>query len=156
MDAELVLDGLRGQADLPTDALLPFGFQVPVPGVSQERIFQVIEQLKQQGGPGGGLGNFLGVFGMLSAGGLLSFGIFSLGIMPYISSSIIFSILGKVVPSIEKMVKEGSQGQKRLNQWMRWGTVPICLIQAIFLINCQYEFRLLGTQEMCSSHIVWI
>ncbi len=111
------------------------GFQVPVPGVSQERIFQVIEQLKEQGGPGGGLGNFLGVFGMLSAGGLLSFGIFSLGIMPYISSSIIFSILGKVVPSIEKMVKEGSQGQKRLNQWMRWGTVPICLIQAIFVIE---------------------
>jgi preprotein translocase subunit SecY len=53
--------------------------------------------------------------------------------MPYISSSIIFSILGKVVPSIEKMVKEGSQGQKRLNQWMRWGTVPICIVQAAFV-----------------------
>jgi preprotein translocase subunit SecY len=55
--------------------------------------------------------------------------------MPYISSSIIFSILAKVIPSIEQMVKEGSQGQKRLNQWMRWGTVPICILQAIFVVE---------------------
>jgi preprotein translocase subunit SecY len=112
------------------------GFQIPIPGISAERIGQVLQAVEEQGGrPGGGLGQLMGTFSMLSAGGLLSFGIFSLGIMPYISSSIIFSILGKVIPSIEKMVKEGSQGQKWLQQWMRWGTVPICLIQAIFLLQ---------------------
>ncbi len=111
------------------------GFQIPVPGISSMRIAQVLDQIKSQSDAGGGLGQMLGLVSILSAGGLLSFGIFSLGIMPYISSSIIFSILGKVIPSIEKMVKEGSQGQKRMNQWMRWGTVPICLIQAIFVIE---------------------
>ncbi len=116
-------------------AVYRVGFQIPIPGISQERVLQALETLEQGGGGGGALGGLIGTFGALSAGGLLSFGIFSLGIMPYISSSIIFSILGKVIPSIEKMVKEGSQGQKRLNQWMRWGTVPICLIQAVFVIE---------------------
>ena len=116
-------------------AIYRVGFQIPIPGISQARIFDVIRQMEAQGGPGGGIGGILGTFSALSAGGFMSFGIFSLGIMPYISSSIIFSILGKVVPSIEKIAKEGSQGQKRLNQWMRWGTVPICLIQAVFILQ---------------------
>jgi len=112
------------------------GFQIPIPGISLERVQQVQKIIEEQGaGAGGAFGGFFSMVSVLSAGGLLSIGIFSLGIMPYISSSIIFSILGKVVPSIEKMVKEGSQGQKRLNQWMRWGTVPICLVQAAFLVK---------------------
>ena len=116
-------------------AVYRVGFQIPIPGISQARIFEVLRTMEEQGGPGGGLGGILGTFSALSAGGFMSFGIFSLGIMPYISSSIIFSILGKVVPSIEKIAKEGSQGQKRLNQWMRWGTVPICIIQSIFILQ---------------------
>ena len=116
-------------------AVYRVGFQIPIPGVSQERIMEVMAQIEQQGSSGGAFGGLLGTFSALSAGGFLSFGVFSLGIMPYISSSIIFSILGKVIPSIEKMVKEGSQGQKRLNQWMRWGTVPICLIQSVFILQ---------------------
>jgi preprotein translocase subunit SecY len=116
-------------------AVYRVGFQIPIPGISQERIMEVFEQIESQGGGGGAFGGLLGTFSALSAGGFLSFGVFSLGIMPYISSSIIFSILGKVIPSIEKMVKEGSQGQKRLNQWMRWGTVPICVIQSIFILQ---------------------
>ena len=116
-------------------AVYRVGFQIPIPGISQARIFDVLRTMEEQGGPGGGLGGILGTFSALSAGGFMSFGIFSLGIMPYISSSIIFSILGKVVPSIEKIAKEGSQGQKRLNQWMRYGTVPICIIQSIFILQ---------------------
>src|SRR5687767_2829444 len=112
------------------------GFQIPLPGISLQRVHEALSVIESQGeGAGGTFSTFFNMVGVLSAGDLLQFGIFSLGIMPYISSSIIFSILGKVVPSIERMVKEGSQGQKRLNQWMRWGTVPICLIQAIFVIE---------------------
>jgi preprotein translocase subunit SecY len=112
------------------------GFQVPIPGISLSRLEGVFEAIKQQqAGPEGAVAGFVSIISVLSAGGILSFGIFSMGIMPYISSSIIFSILGKVVPSIERMVKEGSQGQKRLNQWMRWGTVPICVVQAVFLLE---------------------
>lgn len=110
------------------------GYQIPLPGISMSRIHEIHNDIEQHGG-GGGLGGLLNLMGVLSAGDVLSFGIFSLGIMPYISSSIIFSILAKVVPSIETMVKEGSQGQKKLNQWMRWGTVPICILQAIFMIQ---------------------
>ncbi len=70
---------------------------------------------------------------MLSAGSLLSGMLFSLGIMPYISSSIIFSLLTKVVPSLEKIAKEGTSGQRRINQWTRIATVPICILQALFI-----------------------
>ena len=111
------------------------GFQIPIPGISQADISRVVSEMASKSGSGGAFGEAISVINMLSAGGILSFGIFSLGIMPYISSSIIFSILGKVIPSIEKMVKEGSQGQKKLNQWMRWGTVPICLVQSVFILE---------------------
>ena len=112
------------------------GTQVPIPGISLQRVHSWLAEIEKQGAEAGGaFGNFFNIVGSLSAGDLLQCGIFSLGIMPYISSSIIFSILGKVVPSLEKMVKEGSQGQKRLNQWMRWGTVPICVVQAAFVVK---------------------
>ncbi len=81
------------------------GFRIPIPGISEERVSDALAQFEAQGGAGGALGGVFSTVSMLSAGGLMSFGIFSLGIMPYISSSIIFSILGKVIPSIEKMVK---------------------------------------------------
>lgn len=132
------IDDLRRK--IVTTLLLLFvyriGFQIPIPGISLQRVQEVLGQIEAQGAGGSGpFGGFFNMVGVLSAGGLLSIGIFSLGIMPYISSSIIFSILGKVVPSIEKVVKEGSQGQKRLNQWMRWGTVPICIVQAAFVVK---------------------
>ncbi|MCG3133709.1 MAG: Protein translocase subunit SecY [Planctomycetes bacterium] len=111
------------------------GYQVPLPGISMHRILEIHRDIEERGGGGGALGGLLNLMGVLSAGDVLSFGIFSLGIMPYISSSIIFSILAKVVPSIEQMVKEGSQGQKKLNQWMRWGTIPIAVLQGIFMIE---------------------
>jgi preprotein translocase subunit SecY len=111
------------------------GYQVPLPGIALGRIQRIWQDIQEQGGGDAPLGGLLNLVSILSAGDVLSFGIFSLGIMPYISSSIIFSILAKVVPSIEQMVKEGSQGQKRLNQWMRWGTVPICLLQGIFVLE---------------------
>lgn len=111
------------------------GYQVPLPGISLGRIQEIWRSIENQAGGDAPLGGLLNLVSILSAGDVLSFGIFSLGIMPYISSSIIFSILAKVIPSIEQMVKEGSQGQKRLNQWMRWGTVPICLLQGIFVLE---------------------
>jgi preprotein translocase subunit SecY len=112
------------------------GSQIPIPGVSLQRVQQVLAEFERQGAESNNpFGGFFTMVGVLSAGGLLQISIFSLGIMPYISSSIIFSILAKVVPAIEKVVKEGSQGQKRLNQWMRWGTVPICIVQAAFVVK---------------------
>lgn len=111
------------------------GYQIPIPGIPLQKVIDVYRQIESRGSSGDALGTLIGMVNVLSAGDVLSCGIFSLGIMPYISSSIIFSILAKVIPQIEQIAKEGSQGQKRLNQWMRWGTVPICLIQAVFVIH---------------------
>src|SRR5262245_57419138 len=78
------------------------GTQIPIPGISLQRVQEALAEFERQGAESNNpFGNFFTMVGVLSAGGLLQISIFSLGIMPYISSSIIFSILGKVVPSIE-------------------------------------------------------
>ena len=101
------------------------GFQVPIPGMSPDFIRRMGE---------GMAGNTL--FGLMNAFSGAALGqtvIFGLGIMPYISASIIFSMLSKVSPRIEAVAKEGASGQKKINQWTRLTTVPIALIQAIFI-----------------------
>jgi preprotein translocase subunit SecY len=100
------------------------GFHIPIPGISPEFLEEASRGAGSQ------------VFGLLSAftGGALSEAvIFGLGIMPYISSSIIFSVLGKVSPQIEALQKEGASGQKKINQWTRLASVPISLIQGLFV-----------------------
>jgi preprotein translocase subunit SecY len=99
------------------------GFHVPMPGMSPKF-------LEEQAATGST------VFGLISAFSGGSIGetvIFALGIMPYISASIIFSVLAKVSPQIEAIQKEGATGQKKINQWTRLATVPIALVQATFI-----------------------
>ncbi|MHC4473730.1 MAG: preprotein translocase subunit SecY, partial [Planctomycetota bacterium] len=120
------------------------GWHVPLPGISMKSLVQAFEST---GGSGGG--ELIGLINVLSAGGLLSFGLFSLGIMPYISSSIIFSLLTKVVPALEKLSKEGASGQKKINQYTRWATVPICMVQAMFVLKFlspSASMEMVGTQ----------
>jgi preprotein translocase subunit SecY len=107
-------------------AVFRLGFHVVLPGVDAEALAY------SHGGQGKAKG-LVDLFNMLSAGGLLSCTLFSLGIMPYISASIIFSLLVKVVPALEKVSKDGVQGQRRINQWTRLATVPICIFQALFV-----------------------
>ena len=98
------------------------GIHIPVPGLSPRFL-----QEQAQGST---------VFGLLSAFSGGSVGdtvIFALGIMPYISASIIFSVLAKVSPQIEAVQKEGAAGQKKINQWTRLATVPIALVQSTFI-----------------------
>jgi preprotein translocase subunit SecY len=71
---------------------------------------------------------------VLTGGSLQSATVFSLGVMPYISASIIFSLLAKAVPALEKIAKEGQSGQRKINQYTRLATVGICLIQSWFVI----------------------
>ena len=67
---------------------------------------------------------------MFSGGNLSNACIFGLGIMPYISSSIIFQLLGSVYPPLEKLQKEGESGRKKINEYTRYATVPICMVQS--------------------------
>lgn len=81
-----------------------------------------------------GQGGLFGVLNAISGSAIGSATVFSLGVMPYISASIVFSLLAKMVPALEQVAKEGAAGQKKINQWTRLATVPICLFQAAFIV----------------------
>ena len=98
------------------------GFQVPIPGMSPEFLKTTAEQ-----------GSILGMMSAFSGGAIGDTVIFALGIMPYISASIIFQMLSKVSPTLEAVAKEGASGQKKINQWTRLAVVPIALLQATFV-----------------------
>ena len=100
------------------------GFQIPIPGMSPE----FVEQIAGQAGS-----TAFGLLSAFSGGQIGQTVIFALGIMPYISASIIFSILAKVSPQIEAIQKEGASGQKKINQWTRLSVVPIAFLQALFI-----------------------
>jgi preprotein translocase subunit SecY len=106
------------------------GWNIPIPGVD-------LTVLKGQDREGSA--SFAAMFELLSGGLLTSCALFSLGIMPYISASIIFSLLAKVVPALEKVAKEGSAGQRKINQWTRLATVPLAFIQAIIVVNTMFD-----------------
>src|SRR5210317_1003247 len=98
-----------------------FGAHITVPGLD-------VGVLRQQFGA---LQNtFFGIYDMFVGGGLSRATIFALGIMPYISASIMFQLLAAVFPTVEKLQKEGDEGRKKLTQWTRYTTVGLSLMQA--------------------------
>src|SRR5258706_1841231 len=107
-------------------AIYRIGFHVPLPGVDQSR-FGAKGQTGDGSSPGDKVRNYVATF---SGGDLNSSTIFGLGIMPYISASIIFQLLTTVVPALEKLQKEGETGRKKIQEWTRYATVPLCMIQA--------------------------
>ena len=104
-------------------ALYRLGSHLPVPGVN----IDAVEDIQSQFGGS----NILGFLNTFSGGGLGRIAIFALGIMPYITASIIFQLLQAVVPSIEKLSKEGEVGQARITQYTRYLTVALALGQSI-------------------------
>jgi preprotein translocase subunit SecY len=98
------------------------GTHVPVPGIDPDQLRQLFQS--QQGG-------ILGLFNMFSGGALSRFSVFALGIMPYISASIIMQMLTYVLPSLESLRKEGESGRRKITQYTRYGTVALALFQAI-------------------------
>jgi preprotein translocase subunit SecY len=109
-------------------AIYRLGAHITVPGVDVVALRDLASQLQ---------GTLFGLYDMFVGGGLQRATIFALGIMPYISASIMFQLFAAVFPTIEKMQKEGEEGRKRLNQWTRYVTVLLCIVQgyayAIFL-----------------------
>jgi preprotein translocase subunit SecY len=96
------------------------GAHITVPGVNVTILQQTFGALQ---------GGILGIYDMFVGGGLSRATIFALGIMPYISASIMFQLLAAVFPTIEKLQKEGEEGRKKLTQWTRYTTVVLCLLQ---------------------------
>jgi preprotein translocase subunit SecY len=106
--------------------LYRIGCNVPTPGVNGALLTQYFQQSQQQG-------TLLTMFALFSGGAIERMTVFALGIMPYISSTIIFQLLMAVIPALEKLAKEGQTGQQKLNQYMRLGTVGLAFIQSFFL-----------------------
>src|SRR5438270_7318336 len=97
------------------------GAHIPVPGIDPIRLAELFSG--QQGG-------ILGMFNMFSGGALRRFTIFALGIMPYISASIIMQLMTAVSPQLEQLRKEGETGRRKITQYTRYGTVFLALFQA--------------------------
>ncbi|MFO7761264.1 MAG: preprotein translocase subunit SecY [Thermodesulfobacteriota bacterium] len=100
------------------------GVQIPTPGINGEALAVFFEQQA---------GTLFGMFNMFSGGALENFSIFALGIMPYISASIIFQLLTVVVPQLEALKKEGEAGQRKITQYTRYATVGLSLIQSMMI-----------------------
>lgn len=116
-------------------AVYRLGGHVPLPGVDAEVLGAAIANLQK------GFQGFLGLYDLFAGGNLSKATVFALGIMPYISASIIIQLLGAVVPYFQKLQKEGEEGRKKITQLTRYGTVLISLAQgwsiAVFLTNME-------------------
>ncbi len=105
-------------------AIYRLGVFITVPGVNRVEMTHVVTK--------GGSGSFLGMFDMFSGGALSQFSIFTLGIMPYVTASIVMQLLTVVVPRLDQLNKEGEQGRRRINQLTRYGTVLVAIVQSWF------------------------
>jgi len=103
-------------------AVYRVGCHIPTPGIDSQALAHFFAQAR---------GTLLGMFDMFSGGALEKLTVFALGIMPYISASIIFQLLTVVIPAIEKLSKEGESGRKKITQYTRYGTIVLSVVQAL-------------------------
>ncbi len=99
------------------------GAHIPIPGINVEALKNYFTEAETAG--------LLDFFDLFAGGALKRFTIFALGIMPYISASIIIDLLKVVIPHLDELAKEGAQGQKKLSQYTKYGTVFLCTIQGL-------------------------
>ncbi len=100
------------------------GVQIPTPGINGEALAAFFAEHSK---------TLFGMFNMFSGGALENFSIFALGIMPYISASIIIQLLTVVIPQLESLKKEGATGQRKITTYTRFGTVALALVQGMFI-----------------------
>ena len=123
-------------------ALYRVGVHVPIPGVDAARLSEFFQS---QGA------NLFGMFNMFSGGALERFSIFALGVMPYISASIIAQLLTVVVPHLEALSKEGDAGRKKITQYTRYGTIVLALVQGFFIANTLLSSNLGGSGSVVTG-----
>jgi preprotein translocase subunit SecY len=102
-------------------AIYRLGAHIPTAGVNLQALETLAGQFQ---------GTLFGIYDMFTGGALARATVFALGIMPYISASIIFQVLGATFPAIEKLQKEGEEGRRKITQWTRYSTVFLCIMQA--------------------------
>jgi preprotein translocase subunit SecY len=127
-------------------AVYRFGSWLPAPGVSSDQITSYFNQ-------GGGSGTILGLLSLFSGGALSRFSIFALGIMPYITASIILQLMTVVIPRLEQLQKEGESGYAKINQYTRYLTVSLSAMQAA---GYTYLFKRQGALEASTARVILI
>ncbi len=105
-------------------AVYRIGSFVPTPGIDPSQLHRF------SGGLGGGLLNMMDLF---TGGNMSNVTVFALGVMPYISASIIIQLMTSVIPTLERLSREGEGGRRKINQYTRYGTIIVCVIQAVML-----------------------
>jgi len=105
------------------------GCHIPTPGVNGAVLSEFFRRINENSGGG----TIFGMMNMFSGGAMENMTVFALGIMPYISSSIIMQLLTAVIPALEKLSKEGQAGYQKINQYTRYGTVGLCMVQSFFI-----------------------
>ncbi len=128
-------------------AIYRVGWQVPLPIVDPKAMSAFAQET-------GGIGDLLKTVAVFSASQLSQATIFGLGIMPYISASIIFQLLATVWPPLEKLSKEGEAGRKKINEYTRYATVLICLVQSWAYVAFLSSARVGDTSLIQSSFLV--
>ncbi len=104
------------------------GAHIPLPGLDPQPLQDFFKQQSSNAS------NVLGLYNMFTGGALIKGSVMALGIMPYISASIIMQLMGAVVPTLSRLLQEGEVGRQKINQYTRYATVLICIIQGILLI----------------------
>jgi preprotein translocase subunit SecY len=136
------------------------GAHIPVPGINPDQLAQLFKG--QQGG-------ILSLFNMFSGGALSRFTVFALGIMPYISASIIMQLMSYVVPSLESLKKEGESGRRKITQYTRYGTLVLAIFQSLgialalegssgLVINPGFGFRMTAVVSLVAGtmFLMWL
>lgn len=104
------------------------GASIPLPGLNPKPLHDFFASQSSAGG------SLVGMYNMFTGGALLKGAIFGLGVMPYISASIIMQLMGAVVPSLARLQQEGDIGRQKITQYTRYMTILICVIQAVLLV----------------------
>src|SRR4029078_1428867 len=102
------------------------GSHIPLPGVNPAAVAEWNRQMQQDAG------DLFGLIQVFTGGAIGNLALFSLGIMPYITSSIIMQLMTKVSPNLEAIAKEGPSGQRKIQQYTRYAAVPVCIVQGFF------------------------
>ncbi|MGQ0626634.1 MAG: preprotein translocase subunit SecY [Phycisphaerales bacterium] len=132
-------------------AVYRIGFWIPLPGVNQEELAKAF----QNQGEGTALARISNFIAMFSGGNFSHSTIFGLGIMPYISASIIFQLLATSVPRLKKMQEEGPTGRQKILEWQRYATIGLCVIQGAFWLKTMSTQNMVYA-EWASNPLWWI
>ena len=114
------------------------GAHIPLPGIDPTPLEAYFKTASSGTGP---TGNMMSLYNMFTGGALLKGAVCALGIMPYISASIIFQLMTAVMPSLSRLAQEGDVGRQKLTQWTRYATVLICLVQGTHARSWPWSIR---------------